>query len=100
MDTTHEENQWHWKCHSIHQGRQNNKTFKRLEDHQREGLFIPSPRESGQEGLHHDGGTILCDSRVTVTGQGGPRGLPDDKMEHRKTTSGTHQYGHGGIDVV
>ena len=93
VDTTDKENKWGQRCHFNYKGRQITKTSCRTKNHQRERVLFPFARESSQEGLHHDGSTILRDRRTSSAGQGGTRSFPDDQMEYRKATGRTYKYG-------
>ena len=93
VDTADQENQWRWKCHFDYKRRQIKESSERTKEHQRERvLLLPT----GESSKNIDGSTNLRDRRTTPTEQGGPRSLTDDKVERRKTTGGTHQYGTDG----
>ena len=89
VDSTDQEDQWRRKRHFDYQGRPIAKTSDRPKDNQRKRLLLPYTRQPGQEGLHHDGSTIVRDRGTTSTRQGGTRSLQDDKMEYGHTTGGT-----------
>ena len=93
VDTADQENQWRRKCDFNHKGRQIKESSDRPKEHQRERVLLPPTGESSKEGINIDGSTNLRDRGITPTGQGGPRSLPDDQVEHRKTIGGTHQFG-------
>ena len=95
VDSTDQEDKWRRKRHFDYQGRPIAKTSDRPKDNQRKRLLLPYTRQPGQEGLHHDGSTIVRDRGTTSTRQGGTRSLQDDKMEYGHTTGGNDKYGQG-----